>query len=227
MTATTQSLVVGRQYSYIERYDLLPKVVGAYADKDANPFLRVSGTNAAEGVQQANGGILITTAGGAADQYLELGISGDTSLGNQTLLAEFQPFMACMWVVTSALVTTGHYWFGMQNAPTSFVQSDQTTAAYIDITTGIPTAMVTIASVDATPVPLLSAVPAVGTVLECMIDVDDQRRANFYLNGNLVHTSAALTAGATMSPNFGSLHAVAATAQPIRKCYTAIARNYV
>jgi len=188
------------RYTLVERFGLLPQV-GAYAVGD-NPGFELAGTNAADGnaTFYAGGGVRLIDVGGANDQCIVSASgagSGIASAWDDTVFSTSDEVTIRMGVrlvdVANIRVEAG-----IGNAPVRAVAADgdQTDTLYFRFDTSIgPNWFVNFEDNNDAAASVNTGVVAAAGVYRLAILVDAALVARFYINGGLVHVTAARTVG--------------------------------
>lgn len=208
----------GTRLHLVERFNRVP---GINADISAafNPDFELLGVNevSASSTLNTGGGFNLATQGGASDSAILLPHLDAA----QTSWATATPFATaknCEWGVTiqtDAALTNTTIWAGAKitNTPVVITDDDQVIFRYQNGTDTNWQATYSVAGVDVT-VDTGVAV-AVSTQYRLWLIVDSGRRCRFFINGNLVATSTALTSLTTLIPYVGVLSATNATVKKI------------
>lgn len=201
----------------------------------SNDLFILSGTNAVSSSSSfdANGGILLTTAGASGDQVI-VGPNtntGQSSVNTAVLGTSTEPGFATVIKLGATFAST-IVWAGMKLTSTSVIATDNDQAFFrvsSDGNSSFFTCVVSIGGVDVETVTDIQAVAGSTYALE--IDVDKDRKASFFItvNGgqaNLVYTSEPLTASTSLKPFIG-VQASAAAASTLIVRNLALGKNFI
>ncbi len=175
----------------------------------ANRDWEIAGTNAVDtsAIFSDGGGMTLTTAGASGDQVI-LRAQQDT---NQTAVAaaKFNTVDQSAFLVvlkTGASVADVTVWAGLKLTDTG-VQATDNDQAYFRYNAaeaeGKWQAVVSRSGVDETVAALGEEAVTASTAYELCVALDREGRARFYVNGELLHTSAALTENVDLRPSLG------------------------
>lgn len=182
----------------------------------ANRDWELAGTNAVDGSAAFSdgGGVTLTTAGASADQVI-LRPQLDT---NQTALAAAkfntsdEPAMLVS-LKTGASVADVTVWAGLKLTDTG-TQATDNDQAYFRYNPaegeGKWQAVVSRGGVDQAGVALGDEAVSASTAYVLCVALDRERRAVFYVNGELLYTAATLTGNVDLKPSVGVQASVAA-----------------
>lgn len=178
----------------------------------------ILGTNAVSASVSLNsgGGMNLSTQGAATDSsillpHLDTGQSALTTIS-------FAPSTAPQFVTTiktPAALTNQTFWLGFKltNTPTTATDDDQCFFKYVQ---GTDTTWKCNYSIADTDTAVDSGVTvAVATTYNMWITMTTGGIATFWINGNVVATTTALTASAALKPYIGILSAVDATVKTL------------
>ena len=184
--------------------DAVENTTATFAITD--PMFEVTGTNAVSAsVSVVNtGGILLTTAGAANDQVI-LGPHSTSSLSGWA--AAWNTSKSPVWecrVEAGADIVNSIIWAGLKLTSTPVATTDEEQVFFRYETAANANAVLFISSIANTDVSTNTGVAvANGTALHFQIWIDGSRIARAYINGTLVHTTAALTADTDLIPFVG------------------------
>jgi len=225
-----KSPLVKDRVQLIEKFEKLPQLIATVGYAVNNQF-EVLGTNSSDGdvTMSPEGGIIMETDGAAADSIIVL----------PALTANLSAWSNLTWgtdrsVRWEAVIATGStaqsvtstmLWAGLKLTNTGTVATDAEQAffSYSSIGGAFWTYVYSIGGVDVQATTGVAI--AQNTTYHLVIDIDSTRVARFYINGVLVATSTALTAG-DLIPYIGVLcEATAALARRVYVFQTSISRT--
>lgn len=178
----------------------------------------VLGTNAvsADTAFAVGGGITISSHGAATDSTIILPHLDTTQSAYNAI--SYAPSTAPQFVTTiktPAALTNTTFWLGFKltNTPTTTTDNDQCFFKYVN---GTDTTWQCLYSIGGTDTAVDSGVTlAVSTTYQMWITMTTGGVATFWINGNAVATTTALTAAAALKPYIGVLSATDATAKSL------------
>src|SRR3990167_2044680 len=203
------------RYELTERFLRAPKInadinSATEATREiANPDFEILGTNATsdDSIHYAEGGILIETDGGAADQVIVLPhLDADQSAWNKITWGTDQSTRWEAVIQTTASVAALEIWAGLKltNTRTIATDADQVFFIFNPAAGASPTPWHTVYSIGGTDTEAgVGSAVAADTTYHLVIDIDSSRIARFYINGTLVTTSTALTTAVDLIPYIG------------------------
>lgn len=224
------------RYELVERFNKAPKLnadilsATEATNEVCNRDFEILGTNAvsASAALYVEGGIQLTTAGANNDQVIVLPHldTGESAWAVTTWGTDQQTRWEAV-IQTPATITSIRIWAGLKLTNTSVIATDNDQAMFI-FDTGAGTdatkwhSVYSIGGTD-TEAGVGSAVVA-STSYHFVIDIDSSRIARFYLNGEKVTTSTALTNTTDLIPYIG-VHALTAAARSLVIFKQAISRK--
>lgn len=209
---------VGNRWVYRDVFNRIP-AINADITVATSLDWELLGTNAvsADLSFHALGGFNLATHGGTNDSAILLPHldTKQTGLAAITFLSENQPqFVA--HVKTAAALTNTTLWAGLKktNTPVSTTDDDEIFFRYQNGTDTTWKCVYDIANAGPTSVDSGISLAA-ATDFRLWINVDAARVGRFFINGNLVATTPALTAGVTLIPYIGVLSATDASVKTL------------
>lgn len=164
----------------------------------ADPDFEILGTNSTSALSTfyAEGGILLTTAGADHDQMIVLPhLDANQSAWTQVTWGTDQEAQWECELKSHATITTVVYWAGLKLTNTSVTATDNE-QAFFRFQPSVSANWQAIYSIGGVDTAVdTGVVVAASTTYHLRVQIDSSRIAKFYINGVLVATSTALTAG--------------------------------
>ena len=195
----------------------------------ADPDFEILGTNAtsASSAFYAEGGITLTTAGASGDSVILLPhLDANQSAWTQVTWGTDQETEWSCWLVTGAAITATAIWAGLKLTNTDVIATDND-SAFFRYENGVGSGKWQInASIGGTDTTTTTGVTvAVSTAYLLKIRIRADRCAEFWLNGDLMGVSGALTDATDLIPYVG-IKASAAAAKAITVRGQSISRKF-
>uniref|UniRef100_A0A6C0M036 Uncharacterized protein n=1 Tax=viral metagenome TaxID=1070528 RepID=A0A6C0M036_9ZZZZ len=188
-------------------------------------LLGTNATSASSTFSATRAAITLTTAGNANDQVIVLPhLDASQSAWAQVLWGtENQVVWEC-GLATGASITACSIWAGLKltNTPVIATDNDQVFFRYDSAVGAVWTAVSSIGGTDTSTATGKSC--AINTFYNLRIAIDAARKARFYVDGDLVATTAALTNDVNLIPYVGVMD-TAGVAKAINLSYERISRH--
>lgn len=232
----------GTRWVVIESFAQRPQLAASIANTNASKTTEIVGTNAADlgAVFATGGGIALTTAAADNDQMVIRGntVGADNSqapLTGTNWSTNDEIRIRCNLRINNVSDTRWGAGFKL-TVPTgggavpldTGTDADQVWFGFstTDNAFGTGANWAAVVSIANTDTPTDTGVVAAAGNIRLVIDVDSSRVCRFFINGALVHTTAALTAGVNFIP-FAGLQAEAALASPTGTVqWMAVSKNF-
>lgn len=215
----TDGIDFGDRYVLVEEFQQRPQLAGSIANNNASKTWEVAGTNAADAgaVFFTGGGIELTTAGTANDQ--EIIIPNTTGADNSQ-----SPWQGTQWNTSNSPIMKANVrvsdtantrlGVGLKIALTTLDTGTDADQVWLGYDSGgalvaSSTNWVAVVSINGTDTQTDTGVAVAGGNYRMVIAVDGSRVCRFYINGALVHTTAALTASVTTLKPFAGVQTLA------------------
>lgn len=215
----------------LDTYTASVAAAEAVATNVANVDFEVAGTNMTTALAtfNAEGGVLLTTAGANNDQAI---LQPHTSTNQSAWTAytwgtDQETRWECV-VRTAASVAAIRLWAGLKLTDTGVTATDDD-QVFFKFDTGhatITTKWIAVASIGGTDVETDSGVTvSANTAYHLVVNIDSSRIAKFYVNGALVYTSGALTNATDLIP-YAGVHALTGAAKAMTVRWIKCSRKY-